>query len=326
MADPVIEALQQSAHRGLDSGAKTDRQGLIYMEARGMDFSQQFAEYVDGLHLDQVSRQEVSAAKLAILDYLGVALAGVGEGPDQALWGRIASCPGEEASVIGRPQKTATWLAALMNGTLGHSLDYDDTAGFGHASVIIVPALLATGERVGCDGRRLLEGYISAYEVGFALNILTRRREDQHHGMHATGIFGPITSATAAAKVMALDTDATRRAWGVAVSQSAGVTGNFGTQTKPLHAGLASQGGVLAAELASVGFTSNLNALDAPLGFMYSVVAPGYYDEIDFSRAFDVLGKEHIATTLGFKKYPCGFIAQGRADTKFGLIAIAFLY
>ncbi len=72
-----------------------------------MDFSQQFAEYVDGLHLDQVSRQEVSAAKLAILDYLGVALAGVGEGPDQALWGRIASCSGEEASVIGRPQKTA---------------------------------------------------------------------------------------------------------------------------------------------------------------------------------------------------------------------------
>jgi 2-methylcitrate dehydratase PrpD len=202
-----------------------------------------------------------------------------------------------------------------MNGTLGHSLDYDDTAGFGHASVIIVPALLATGERLGCDGRRLLEGYISAYEVGFALQTLTRRREDQHHGMHATGIFGPITSATAAAKVMELDTDAMRRAWGVAVSQSAGVTANFGTHTKPLHAGLASQGGVLAAELAASGFTSNPDALDAPLGFMYSVVAPGYYDEIDFSRALDVLGKGHIATTLGFKKYPCGFIAQGAIET-----------
>ncbi|MCZ6876311.1 MAG: MmgE/PrpD family protein [bacterium] len=280
-----------------------------------MDFSQEFAAYVQGVRLEQVSRQEVSAVKLAILDYLGVALAGVGESPDQALWGRIAACPGEEASIIGRPQKTTTWLAALMNGTLGHSLDYDDTAGFGHASVIIVPALFAAGERLGCDGRRLLEGYISAYEVGFALNTLTRRMEDQHHGMHATGIFGPITSATAAAKVMGLDTDATRRAWGVAVSQSAGVTGNFGTHTKPLHAGLASQGGVLAAELASVGFTSNLNALEAPLGFMYSVVAPGYYDEIDFNCALDVLGKEHIATTLRFKKFPCGFIAQGAIET-----------
>ncbi len=133
--------------------------------------------------------------------------------------------------------------------------------------------------------------------------------------MHATGIFGPITSATAAAKVMGLDTEALRRAWGVAVSQSAGVTANFGTHTKPLHAGLASQGGVLAAELAAAGFTSNPNALDAPLGFMSSVVAPGYYDEIDFSRALDVLGKDHIATTLGFKKYPCGFIAQGAIET-----------
>ena len=280
-----------------------------------MEFSQQCAAYVEGVCLEQMSPQEVNAAKVALLDYLGVALAGVGEGPDQALWSRIACCPGEEASVIGRPQKTASWLAAFMNGTLGHSLDYDDTAGFGHASVIIAPALLAAGERLGCDGGQLLEGYISAYEVGFALNSLTRRGKDQHHGMHATGIFGPITSATAAAKVMGLDTEALRRAWGVAVSQSAGVTANFGTHTKPLHAGQASQGGVLAAELAAAGFTSNPNALEAPLGFMSSVVAPGYYDEIDFSRALDVLGKDHIATTLGFKKYPCGFIAQGAIET-----------
>lgn len=280
-----------------------------------MDFSQQIASYVEGVRLDRVSREAVSTAKFAILDFLGVALAGVGEGPDQALWGRVAVCPGIEASVIGRPQKTATWLAALMNGTLGHSLDYDDTAGFGHASVIIVPALLASGERLGCDGRRLLEGYISAYEVGFALQALARREDDQHHGMHATGIFGPITSATASAKVMGLDTDAIRQAWGVAVSQSAGVTANFGTHTKPLHAGLASQGGVLAAELAASGFTSNPNALDAPLGFMYSVVAPGYYDEIDFGAALEALGKEYITTSLRFKKFPCGYIAQGAIET-----------
>jgi 2-methylcitrate dehydratase PrpD len=67
-----------------------------------MDFSQQVAEYVEGVRLDEISRQEVRAAKLAIPDYLGVAMAGVGEGPDQALWGRIASCPGEEASGGGQ--------------------------------------------------------------------------------------------------------------------------------------------------------------------------------------------------------------------------------
>jgi 2-methylcitrate dehydratase PrpD len=281
------------------------------MEACRMECSQQCAAYVEGVCVEQISPEEVSAATFAILDYLGVALAGVGEGPDRALWDRIACCLGEEASVMGRPQKTVSWLTAFMNGTLGHSLDDDDTAGFGHASVIIAPALLAAGERLGCDGRRLLEGYISAYEVRFALNSLTRRGADQHHGMHATGIFGPITSATAAAKVMGLDPEALHRVWGVVVSQSAGVTANFGTHAKPLHAGQASQGGVLAAELAAAGFTSNPNALDAPLGVMSSVVAPGYYNEIDFSRALDVLGKDHIATTLRFKKYPCSFIAQG---------------
>lgn len=278
-------------------------------------FSQQFASYVESVDWKQTSTQELETAKLAILDFLGTALAGIGEGPNQALWDRISQTSGDEASIIGKPEKTTSWLAALMNGTLGHCLDYDDTAEFGHASVIIVPALLASAERGGCKGSKLLEGYIAAYEVGFALSSVTKRGDDQHHGMHSTGIFGPITSATAAGKVMGLDSDALRRAWGVAVSQSAGVTGNFGTHTKPLHAGLASQGGVLAAELASSGFTSNPNAFDAPLGFMYSVVAPGYYADIDFNKSLEVLGKDHISSTLGFKKYPCGYIAQGAIET-----------
>lgn len=170
-----------------------------------MEFSQHFAAYVEGVCLEQISRQEVGAAKLAILDYLGVALAGVGEGPDQALWGRIARCPGEEASVIGRPQKTTTWLAALMNGTLGHALDYDDTAGFGHASVIIAPALFAAGERLGCDGRRLLEGYISAYEVGFDLGsdidaVIARSPGTRHVQTTPVVSFKPTRSSPAGSR------------------------------------------------------------------------------------------------------------------------------
>ena len=116
------------------------------------EFSQQFASYVQGVQWNQTSSQELETAKLAILDFLGTTLAGIGEGPDHALWDRISQTSGHEASIIGKPQKTTSWLAALMNGTLGHSLDYDDTAEFGHASVIIVPALLASGERFGCSG------------------------------------------------------------------------------------------------------------------------------------------------------------------------------
>ena len=269
-----------------------------------MELGQKFADFVTGLRFEQVDPRDLETAKQSILDFLGVALAGVGELPEQILWSRVSRCSSDEASVIGQTQKTTSWLAALVNGTLGHSLDFDDTAGFGHASVIIVPALLACGERAQSTGKELLTAYVAAFEVGFALNSLTRRGEDEHHGMHATGIFGPITSATAAGKIAGLDGETMRQAWGVAVSQSAGVTGNFGTHTKPLHAGLASQAGVLAAELAAGGFTSNPNAFDAPLGFMYSVVAPAYFPEIDFSKASDALGQNNLSSSLSFKKYP----------------------
>jgi len=279
-----------------------------------MELGQKFADFVTGLRFEQVDPRDLETAKQSILDFLGVALAGVGELPEQILWSRVSRCSSDEASVIGQTQKTTSWLAALVNGTLGHSLDFDDTAGFGHASVIIVPALLACGERAQSTGKELLTAYVAAFEVGFALNSLTRRGEDEHHGMHATGIFGPITSATAAGKIAGLDGETMRQAWGIAVSQSAGVTGNFGTHTKPLHAGLASQAGVLAAELAAGGFTSNPNAFDAPLGFMYSVVAPAYFPEIDFSKALDALGQNNLSSSLSFKKYPCGFIAQGAID------------
>lgn len=105
-----------------------------------------------------------------------------------------------------------------------------------------------------------------------------------------------------------------RYAWGIASSQAGGLTGNFGTHTKPLHAGLASQSGVLSAELASEGFTANINALDAPLGFLYSVVAGGDLEGADFEGALKELGRGHIAETWSLKKYPCGYIAQGAID------------
>ena len=171
------------------------------------------------------------------------------------IWGipvgsRLACNPAAEASILGRPQKTNSWQAALVNGTLGHSLDFDDTGSFGHPSVVILPAALATGEYLECSGKMLLESYVAAFEVGVAMGQVIPRKADQHHCMHMTGVFGPITSATAAAKIMGLNSTRLRCAWGIAASQAGGVIGNFGTHTKPLHAGIASQAGVMAAELA----------------------------------------------------------------------------
>ncbi len=67
-----------------------------------MEFSQQFAAYVEGVCLEQIRPQEVNAAKVALLDYLGVALAGVGEGPGQVLWSHRVS--GEKAASLAAPK------------------------------------------------------------------------------------------------------------------------------------------------------------------------------------------------------------------------------
>ncbi|MBM3343373.1 MAG: MmgE/PrpD family protein [Betaproteobacteria bacterium] len=230
----------------------------------------------------------------------------------------IDRCSADEATVLGNPRKTSTWLAALMNGTLGHTLDFDDCSSFGHPSVVLVPAMLATGETQKCSGRELLEAYIAGYEVGEALSRIVPRRPDQFHGLHSTAMFGPLTSATVCGKLLKLNAAQQRHAWGIAASQAGGITGNFGTHTKPLHGGIASQAGVMAAELAANGFEANPDALDAPLGYITSVVAANNMQGVCTAKATAELDRWHIADTWRVKKYPCGYIAQGAIDAALG--------
>ena len=111
-----------------------------------MEFGQTLAEFVKSVTLDRIPQRDIDVAKLGILDQIGVALAGVGEAPGVRVQDVINRCTSNEATVLGTPRKTSTWLAALANGTLGHTLDFDDCSSFGHPSVVLVPAMLATGE------------------------------------------------------------------------------------------------------------------------------------------------------------------------------------
>ena len=287
---------------------------FYYSDGGNVGFGQTLFEYVKSVTLDKVPQRDVDVAKLAILDQVGVALAGVGEDPGVKVQDMVNRCTANEATVLGTPRKTSTWLAALVNGTLGHTLDFDDCSSFGHPSVVLVPAMLATGETQDRSGRDLLEAYIAGFEVGEALSRIVPRRPDQFHGLHSTAMFGPLTSATVSGRLLGLTEMQQRHAWGIASSQAGGITGNFGTHTKPLHGGLASQGGVMAAELALSGFEANPDALDAPLGYVYSVVAAGKMEGVDVGKATAGLDKWHIADTWRLKKYPCGYIAQGAID------------
>jgi len=279
-----------------------------------MEFGQTLADYVKGVTLDEVPQRDIQIAKLALMDQIGVALAGVGEDPGVKVQAMVDRCTANEATVLGTPRKTTTWLAALVNGTLGHTLDFDDCSSVGHPSVVLVPAMLATGETQNRSGRELLEAYIAGYQVGEALARIVPRRADQFHGLHSTAMFGPLMSASVSGKLLGLTAMQQRHAWGIASSQAGGITGNFGTHTKPLHGGTASQAGVMAAELAASGFESNPDAIEAPLGYIYSVVAAGKMEGVEIGNASAALGQWHIADTWRLKKYPCGYIAQGAID------------
>ncbi len=234
-------------------------------------FTERIAKFIEHMSYEQLPVAAIDVSKHSILDCLGVALAG-----SRADAGRIiaeyAKDTGKpEAGVIGRGFKTSTDQAAWINGTAAHSLDYDDyfipdhLTPY-HPTVAILPAVLAVGERLHISGKEALLSYITGFEV--EARIATACGEQQYDlGWHTTSTLGSIGAAAAVAKMLKLDEEEIRIALGIAGSLSGGLRKNFGTMTKPLHAGNAGRYGVIAASLAQERFTADRNILDSPLSF-----------------------------------------------------------
>jgi 2-methylcitrate dehydratase PrpD len=259
----------------------------------------------------------IIAAKRAWIDTIGVTLAGSKEeasaiGLDYAR----ATAAAEDALILGTGTRTAAALAALANGVAGHALDYDDMSkGLnGHPSVPLVPAVLAIAERDGRSGRDALLAFCVGFEVtakiGLALGPSSYAR-----GWHATSVAGTIGAAAAVAKLLNLDVEATRNALGIAVSMASGSRQNFGSMTKPLHAGLAARAGIEAATWASMGFTADETAIESPLGFasLYSPAGDWQPEQVaNLGAPWDL-----IAPGLCVKQYPCCYNTHLALDAAF---------
>jgi 2-methylcitrate dehydratase PrpD len=208
-------------------------------------------------------------AKQCILDTIGVALAGIEEPASRILFNETRDHASRWCSgVIGRADRLSVPQAALLNGTAAHALDFDDVhmAIPGHASAVIVPAVLALAEDSGASGMDVVTAIVAGFEVGCRIGSLL---SPGHYaaGFHATGTIGAIAAAAACARLLALDTHQTAHAIGIAAAQAAGLKSTVGTMCKPLNAGRAAYNGVLSARLASGGFTSRLDALECEQGF-----------------------------------------------------------
>ena len=242
-------------------------------------------------------------AATAVLDTIGVTLAGVTEPASQVVRSQLASSGNSGCVVWGTGLRSTAPDAALANGTAAHALDYDDMCfvSLAHPSAPLVPAAIATAERTGGSGRAVLDAYVVGFEIEARLGRLMNPRHYQH-GWHCTSTLGAIGAAAAASRLLGLHTDAAGHSLAIAASQASGLKENFGSMVKPLHAGLAARNGVFAAALAGGGMTGSSHALDGGQGFLHAFDS----ERDDLAREALDLGDrwEILDTGITIKLYP----------------------
>jgi len=264
------------------------------------------ASFAVRMKSDSLPPEAVHAARRAILDCLGVALAGSTEPASRIMAEQARSQGGSpESTIWGNGGRVGAQNAALANGTSAHVLDYDDTSHSmpGHPSVPVLPAVMAVAERTGASGTEVLAAFVAGFEVECKLGRFTGQ-ESFDRGWHATTTLGVIGATAGAGRLLGLDEPRMRRALGMAVAQASGVRQNFGTMTKSFHVGRAAQSAILAAELASRGFTASENGIEGSQGYwdMFggAVSRDGDAMAAALGNPFDV-----VSPGINFKAYPC---------------------
>lgn len=251
------------------------------------------------------SAPAIAAARDGVLDFLACAFAGAHDGSTETLWRVLepAAGPGA-ASLIGRPRRVDIYTAAVVNGHAGHALDYDDVhpSVRGHPSTVILPALLALAQTRGACALALLSAYVVGVETMARLGLALGSRHYEL-GFHATATLGTVGAAAAGAHLIGLDAEGTANALGLAATQSAGLRVQFGTDAKPLHAGLAARAGLLAVHLAEAGLAGAPTFADGPIGFLAAFGAGAQAPErlvTDWGAPWQI-----VAPGLIFKEFAC---------------------
>jgi 2-methylcitrate dehydratase PrpD len=287
-----------------------------------MSISNELAKRIIQIRYEDLPGEAIREAKRAILDTLGVALAGSGE-PAVTLLRKVL---GEEITkgnsvVFGSRQRTGCLDAALMNGTAAHALDFDDVSDAmgGHPTAPVLAALLALGDRIHANGKRVLTAFIA----GFETEIRIAKAVNFHHyqkGWHPTATLGVFGASAACARLLDLDEQQIAAALSLSASMAAGLKANFGTMTKPLHVGNTARSGLLSASLARQGFTASPEAFEHKQGFLNVFNGEGTYGE---ARIFDSWANplEIVDPGVVIKRYPCCASTHSAIDTLIGVVS-----
>ncbi len=269
-----------------------------------------------------LSAQARELARDAILDTLACMVAGRDDDSTQSVATAFASynVGGEALLITGGT--ASPMLAAMINGTASHALDFDDNflPGMSHASAVIVPAIVALADMDKTAGARLIDAYLA----GLQAQALVGEGLGQAHytaGWHGTSTVGSIGTAVAAAHMLALDVQATAQAITIAASFASGTKGQFGTLIKPFHAGMAARNAVEAALLAKAGMQARPDILEGEQGIRELFAGD---PRLDWNIEEILADRPHVIETAGVmpKRHPCcgstHMIVDGLLDLQAG--------
>lgn len=238
------------------------------------------AEFGSKLRFEDLPLEVVRKCKLCILDSLGCCIFGSTLPSVKKLTNVILREGGnEQASLLGTPYKASASQAALVNGTSAHAFQLDEVHADAtlHPGSIVIPTVFALSESsTSVSGREAIAAIVAGYEVGVRIGLAADGNMFKR-GYHNQGTTGVFAAASAAARILGLDSDKTVNALGIAGSQAAGLMAvQEGAMAKSFHSGRAAQSGVYAALLAAQGYTGIPEVLEVPYGGFFSTLAGQY--------------------------------------------------
>ncbi|HKA44078.1 MAG TPA: MmgE/PrpD family protein [Burkholderiales bacterium] len=268
--------------------------------------TRELAEFVAGISYDTLNAEVRERIKALALDLVGIMLRARNDAestPSMIAAASRLGFTGGACTVIGDSAGYTPPGAAMLNGTLAHSLDFDDTHATGslHPSAPIAPAAFAAAEMTGADGKALIAAIVAGYEVQIRLSLALDPAAHYDRGFHPTATCGAFGAAAAAGRLLGLDAEGQASAFGIVLSMAAGSMQFLvnGAWTKRSHVGHAAMCGLIAATLAREGYKGASDALEGKWGFLHA-----YAPSADPSKVVDELGRRWETMRIAVKPYP----------------------
>jgi 2-methylcitrate dehydratase PrpD len=282
--------------------------------------AEEIADFAYRTQYADLPTEVAASVRRSLIDTLGVAIAAIDLDTSRAMRAYVERTWAEgPAEALGIQRPVPPVAAALLNGTLAHSFDFDDThlPSVVHASACTIPAALAAAQASGARFADFLAAVavgneiacrlgMAGYDAARNLSLFAAR------GLHPTSTCGMVGAGAAAAKAMGLSREKLQHAIAIAVGMASGTIepNRGGGNVKRIYCGWAAQAGVMAAEFANGGITGPASCLDGQFGFFAAYLSGECFPE----AVTDQLGTRWEAATIGIKPYPCNIFTHSAID------------